>query len=115
MAFHKQAKPAAAAALAAGEQGKFWEMHDALFNNQRSLSPTFYEEQAEKLGLDVDKFKKDMESEAIQKQIDEDVKLAGKHGISGTPGFFVNGVAVKGAYPLDHFKKIVDRWLKQGA
>lgn len=114
--FHKEADPAARAALAAGKQGKFWEMHDALFANQASLKADFYTAKAKELGLDVEKFKKDMESDEIKNQVKEDANLAQKHGISGTPGFFVNGVAVKGAYPFDHFKQIIDRWLetKQG-
>ncbi len=109
--FHQNALPAAKAALAAAKQGKFWEMHDALFANQRNLSAEFFNETATKLGLNMEKFKADMESPEITKQIEEDQALAKTHGISGTPGFFVNGVAVKGAYPFDHFKQIIDRWL----
>ncbi|MCI5066028.1 thioredoxin domain-containing protein [bacterium] len=112
--FHQEAKPAAAAALAAGEQGKFWEMHDALFENQQKLSGEFYTAQAKELGLDVKKFEKDMKSEKIMKQIEEDTKLARENGISGTPGFFVNGVAVKGAQPFPVFKQVIDRWLQKG-
>jgi len=108
---HPEAGPSAKAALAAGKQGKFWEFHDALFNNQQKLNAAFYEEQAKTLGLDIEKFKKDMASEEIAKQVKEDEELAKKHGISGTPGFFVNGVAVKGAYPVEHFSRIIDRWL----
>ena len=110
--FHQQALPAAKAALAAHKQGKFWEMHDELFANQQALKPEFYEATAKKLGLDVEKFKKDLTDPEIEKQINEDKELAAKNDIQGTPGFFVNGVAVKGAYPLDHFKTIIDRWLK---
>ncbi|MEZ4752836.1 MAG: thioredoxin domain-containing protein [Bdellovibrionota bacterium] len=113
--FHKQAKPAAKAALAAGKQGKFWEMHDRLFNNQNRLSSSFFEEQAKDLGLDLDKFKKDLEDPAFDKQIQADMDLAQQNGISGTPGFFVNGIAVKGAMPAEHFKTIIDRWLKEAA
>jgi protein-disulfide isomerase len=112
--FHKQAEPAARAALAAGKQGKFWEMHDALFENQKKLNSAFYEELATKLGLNMDQFKKDYESEDLKKAVKDDAELAKEHGIRGTPGFFVNGVAVKGAYPFDHFKGIIDRWLSQG-
>lgn len=112
--FHKNAMGAAKAALAAAKQGKFWEMHDELFKNQRNLSQDFYIKTAQKLGLNVEKFKKDMNSPEIKKQIDEDMALARKHGIRGTPGFFVGGVAVKGAYPFEHFKKIIDRWLEKG-
>lgn len=111
--FHKEAKPSALAALAAGKQGKFWEMHDKLFANQQKLSAEFYESAAKELNLDLAKFKKDMESKELEKQVEEDMAIAQKHGINGTPGFFVNGVAVRGAYPVDHFKKIIDRWLNE--
>ncbi|HMO02481.1 MAG TPA: thioredoxin domain-containing protein [Oligoflexia bacterium] len=113
--FHDQARPAARAALAAGKQGKFWEMHDALFDNQGSLQESWYVEKAKALGLDVEKFKKDMASTEIEEQIKTDETLARNLGIQGTPGFFVNGVAVKGAYPFDHFKMIIDRWLQKKA
>ena len=114
LAFHDKAEPAARASLAAGKQGKFWEMHDALFDNQQSLSAEFFLEQAKKLGLDIDKFKTDMEAADVTEQIRKDKELADKNGISGTPGFFVNGVAVRGAYPLEHFDGIIQRWLKGG-
>ena len=109
--FHKEAMPAAKAALAAGKQGKFWEMHDALFDNQSKLGAEFYTTKAKELGLNVEKFKADMASPEIEASIKEDQALANKNGIQGTPGFFVGGVAVKGAYPIDHFKMIVDRLL----
>lgn len=110
--FHPEAMPAAKAALAAHRQGKFWEMHDSLFANQQKLAAEFYDSEASRLGLDVEKFKKDMESKEIEEEVKADAALAAQHGIQGTPGFFVNGVAVKGAYPVEHFKEIVDRWLK---
>ena len=109
--FHKEATPAAKAALAAGKQGKFWEMHDVLFTNQEKLGAAFYVEQAKLLGLDVAKFQKDMADPAFDVSIKADQDLAAAHSIQGTPGFFVGGVAVRGAYPLDHFKMIVDRLL----
>lgn len=111
--FHKNADPAARAALAAGKQGKFWEMHDVLFNNQQGLSEELYLKTAKELGLKIDQFKKDMESEAIKKAVEADKAQAQKVGISGTPGFTVNGVLVKGAYPFSHFKTIIDRWLAE--
>ena len=109
--FHDKAMPAAQASLAAAKQGKFWEMHDEFFANQSQLGPDYYVKVAEKLGLNIEKFKADMASAEIKKAVEEDMALAKKHGIQGTPGFFVNGVAVKGAYPVDHFAKIIDRWL----
>ena len=110
---HKEATPAAKAALAAGKQDKFWEMHDILFNTQKSLNAAFYESKAKELGLDLAKFKADMESAELAEQVKSDAAEAGKFGIQGTPGFFVNGVPVKGAYPPDTFKMIIDRLLKE--
>lgn len=114
LGFHKEADPAARAALAANKQGKFWEFHDKLFENQAKLSSSLYKEIAKDLKLDLTKFEEDMNSKEIKDQVKADTELAREVGISGTPGFFVNGVAVKGAYPLPHFKMIIDRWLKQG-
>jgi protein-disulfide isomerase len=71
--FHPKAKPAAKAALAAGEQGKFWEMHDKLFENQSELGDKLYFRLAEELGLDVEKFKADYTSEKFDKQIEDDL------------------------------------------
>ena len=113
--FHKEAEPSARASWAAQQQGKFWEFHDIMFNNQDKLGTDFYLATAKELKLDEAKFKADMNSEAAAKQVKEDTEAGAKNGIQGTPGFFVNGVAVKGAYPASHFKTIVDRWLKEGA
>lgn len=113
--FHKEAEPAAKAAWAAQQQGKFWEFHDIMFNKQDQLGMDLYLATAKELKLDEAKFKADMNSEAAAKQVKEDAEIGSKNGIQGTPGFFVNGVAVKGAYPASHFKTIIDRWLNQGA
>ena len=110
--FHEKAKPAAKAALAAGKQGKFWEMHDLLFKNQGALGDDLFVKFAGDLGLDVAKFKADMASPEVAKAIDDDAEMARSLGVNGTPGFFVNGVLVSGAQPLPAFKAIIDRWLK---
>ncbi|RIL10670.1 MAG: disulfide bond formation protein DsbA [Proteobacteria bacterium] len=111
--FHKEAMPAAKASYAAGKQGKFWEMHDALFINQDKLTADFYVEQAKTLGLNVDQFKKDMGSPEAEAAVKADKEIAEKNGIQGTPAFFVNGVGVRGAYPLDHFKKVIERLMNE--
>lgn len=111
LAFHKEAEPAAKASWAAQQQGKFWEYHDILFNNQDKLGADYYLTVAKELKLDEAKFKADMASDAAAKQVKEDNDIGAKNGIQGTPGFFVNGVAVKGAYPFGHFKQIIDRHL----
>ncbi len=111
--FHPKAKPAAKAALAAGAQGKFWEMHDKLFENQGNLGEPLYYKLANDLGLNVEKFKKDFTSKQFDKQIEDDLAKATELGVRGTPGYFVNGVQVRGAQPLPRFKNLVDRWLKK--
>jgi protein-disulfide isomerase len=109
--FHAQALPAAKAAVAAGNQGKFYEYHDELFKNNKKLSDKLYTDVAKKLNLNLEKFNKDMASAATAKIIKEDEAEARKFNISGTPGFIINGVALKGAYPFEQFKMIIDRHL----
>jgi protein-disulfide isomerase len=88
---HSRALPAARAAEAARAQGKFWEMHDLLFENQRALEDADLEKYAKQLGLDMEKFKADMNSEATEKRIQADRDMGQKLGIEATPSFFVNG------------------------
>lgn len=108
--FHPEAKGAAVAALAAHKQGKFWEMHDLLFANQGELGEDLYPKLAEQLELDLEKFKKDIQDPALLKQVEEDEALGQKVGVRGTPGFFVNGVQVKGARPAAYFQTLIDKW-----
>ena len=112
---HKSAMPAAKASLAAHAQGKFWEYHDLLFENQQDLSEQNLIKLAQKAGLNVPKFTKDLKSTKFDQQIQEETNLSMKLGASGTPAFFVNGVALKGAKPLSAFKEIIDRLLNPSA
>jgi len=114
LSFHKQAQGAAEASEAAHRQGKFWEMHDNLFANQRSLSDEKYVEWAGELGLDVEKFKQDLKSAPVQNRINKDKQDAASLGVSGTPGFFINGRFLSGAKPYDEFKTLVDQALEKG-
>ncbi len=115
LGFHQNARPASKAAWAAHQQGKFSEMKKALFDGQQSLgTPNFYEEAAKKIGLDLAKFKKDMESKEADEAIKADEAQADSLGVQGTPGFFVNGVSIQGAQPFPEFKRVIDRWLTQG-
>ena len=114
LSFHNNAKPAAEAALAANAQGKFWEMHDILFKNQQALTAADLEKYAKEIGLNVDKFKADVESHKFAAQIEADIKQGSALGVSGTPAAFVNGQLVSGAQPVDAFKKIVEAELKGG-
>jgi protein-disulfide isomerase len=89
---HPQAQLAAEAAEAASVQGKFWEMHDLLFQNQNSLAEKFLEKYAEKLLLDMDRFRKDLKHRTFEGVVREDFKRGVANGVYGTPGLFVNGV-----------------------
>jgi protein-disulfide isomerase len=112
--FHKQAPAAGKAAMAAGEQGKFWEMADLLFDNQRRLKEDgIFEELAKQLGLNMAKFTKDMQNPEYQKTIDEDMKQGQAVGVRGTPAFFINGTRVVGAQPTAKFKSEIEKALKE--
>ena len=114
LAMHKQAPAAHAAAEAAHRQGKFWEMHDLIFANQRQLTAEKFYEHAATLNLDVEQFKKDYLSAEVKKAVDADAKEAASLGVTGTPGFFINGRFLSGAKPFDAFKEVIDEELKKG-
>ncbi|MGV3625640.1 MAG: DsbA family protein [Archangium sp.] len=109
--FHPRAKPAALSALAAGEQGKYWEMHNKMFANQQQLEDATFEGYAKELGLNVEKWKADMQLPKFQQQIAKETALAMQIGATGTPAFFINGKKISGAQPIDNFKKIIDEEL----
>ncbi len=88
---HEMALPAARAAEAAMQQGKYWEMHDALFTGQRELSDAFIASEAARLGLRMEAFNQDIKSQMIQKIIDTDVSLGDAIGVNATPTFYLNG------------------------
>jgi protein-disulfide isomerase len=111
LAFHKDAKPAAALAMEAHAQGgddKFWEVHDALFQNQKALSREKLEEYAKAAGLDMDKVKKALDEGTHDKVIADDQAVASTFGARGTPYFFVNGRQLRGAQPFAAFKTVID-------
>ena len=115
LAMHPQAMPAALAAEAAHQQGKFWEMHDLMFRNQGQLSPEKYDAWAKELGLDVAKFKKAAGAEATRARVEEDARLGARVAPQGTPTLYVNCRAVVGAQPYEVFKKLVDEQLVRAA
>jgi len=106
-AIHPAAQLAHQAALAAKAQGKFWEMHDLLFSNQRQAQRADLLGYAKTLGLDLARFERDMDSEAIKKVIAADVAEGTRLGISGTPTFFVNGKPFVGSQSLAQLEAIV--------
>ncbi|AZA54622.1 DsbA family protein [Chryseobacterium sp. G0201] len=88
---HQYARPAALAAEAANLQGKFWEMHDAIYENQEYLNENFLLELAQKLHLNINQFKTDLEKPELAEKIDADFESGIISGVNGTPSFFVNG------------------------
>jgi len=113
LSIHPQAKGAHAAAEAAHLQGKFWEMHDLIFKNQRKLSDDAYLSYAKMIGLDIARFQKDAKSSAVLKKVEADTAEAGKLGVTGTPAFFINGRFLSGAQPFEAFKRLIDEELKK--
>ena len=114
LSIHPKAPAAHAAAEAAHRQGKFWEMHDKIFANQREMGPEKYVEYAGEMGLDVERFKVDVIDASITGKVDADKNEAAALGITGTPGFFINGRFLSGARPFDSFKTMIDEELKKG-
>jgi protein-disulfide isomerase len=104
---HPQAMPAAKAAWAAQQQGKFWEYYGALFEGQKQLGEEFYVATAQKLNLKLDKFNTDRNSQAAEAAIQKDVQLAQSLGIEGTPFFIMNGKTFSGAVELAEMEKIL--------
>ena len=111
VSIHQQAMPASKAALAAGKQGKFWEMHALLYQNAKQLSPEKYKELAQQLGLDMAKFETDMNSPEVAAQIDLEMKEGRAADVTGTPTIFVNGKRLMNR-SLDGFKLVIDPALK---
>lgn len=110
--FHKLAPKASEAAMCAHEQNKFWEYHDALFADSQSLAEEALKELAKKVGLDAAKFDECLKSNRHAARIAADSAEGKQLGITGTPTFFVNGIKMVGAVPLDNFKEVIDRELK---
>jgi protein-disulfide isomerase len=109
---HQFARKAAAAALAAGRQGKFWELHDRLFQNYNRLNDQVVQEQAQQLGLDMQKFEKDMNDPQIAQLINQDYQEGIKAGVRGTPTIFVNGALLKNTNP-EGFQTAIDKEMEK--
>jgi protein-disulfide isomerase len=110
---HPKSPAAHAAAEAAHRQGKFWEMHDRIFGNQRELTAEAYESYATELGLDLERFRRDVASAAVTARIEADKSEAERLGVSGTPAFFINGRYLSGARTFEAFQKIIDQELER--
>ena len=112
---HPQAKMAAEASLAAFKQGKFWELHDKMFANYRSLSRENVLVWAKALGLDMPRFEKDMNSPLTRAVVERDTAEGDQAGVEGTPTIFVDGKRFNGPIDLQVLKPVLDAELKQPA
>jgi protein-disulfide isomerase len=108
LSFHQNAESASIAARCAGEQGKYWEMHEHLFAHQQELNVENYLAWATELGLNIDAFKACSEKPEIAAAIRADFEAGSALGVTGTPAFFVNGVNLSGARPVEDFVRLID-------
>lgn len=118
LSFHPQAMISAKyyEAIRLQDEKKAFAFHDEIYKNQAKLSSgtAFLDTAAKKVGADIKRLKKDIDSAQVAKRIDDDVKEAASLGMQGTPGFLLNGVPVRGAYPTEHFVGIIDELQKRG-
>jgi protein-disulfide isomerase len=112
---HERALPAALAAEAAREQGRFWEMHDQLFAHQEALAPEDLEARARDVGLDLGRYRASVASQGARARVEGDRRLGESLGVQGTPSFFINGRRLVGAQPLARFQAIIDEELGRAA
>jgi protein-disulfide isomerase len=111
--FHQNAQKAAEASLCAADQGKFWELHDAMFGNQSELGVDQLKAKAASLGLNADKFNKCLDSGEKAAAIQDDIKAGSAAGVSGTPAMFINGRFINGAVPIDNLTTVIDDELRR--
>ena len=108
---HPYAQKAAEASECADEQGKFWEYHNKLFENQEALSVDNLKQYAKDLKLNTAKFNECLDSGAMADEVQKDLDEGSSYGVTGTPAFFINGRLIAGAYPFSEFQKIIEEEL----
>lgn len=115
LSFHARAQDAGEAAECAGDQGKFWEYHDLLFENQSRLSGGVAQlkEWAGELGLDQDRFDTCLDQNQKESTVKNGLASGSQLGVTGTPGFFVNGISLSGAQPYEAFASVIDSELER--
>ncbi len=110
---HSQAALAAAAAVAAQRQGKFWEMHDALFEHRRELKLENIRALAQSIGLDMKRFDDDLPSESVKNAVIKDMDDGDKAGVEGTPSIYIDGMKYNGSLELPAIKTVIEAELKK--
>lgn len=124
LSFHQYAEKAAEAAECADDQGKYWEYHDLLFENQTALSQTLtseglegvlsiFKSYAADLGLDTATFDDCLDSGKQTSEVQKDIQDGQTYGVGGTPAFFINGQLVSGAQPFSVFQQVIDAALAE--
>lgn len=113
LSFHQHAQKAAEAAECADEQGKFWEYHDKIFENQNVLDTASLKQYAKDLGLDVTKFDGCLDSGRMASEVQKDFRDGSQYGVSGTPSFFINGINLVGAQPYSAFRQVIEQELNK--
>jgi predicted DsbA family dithiol-disulfide isomerase len=113
LAFHGQAEKAGEAAACAGDQGRFWDMHDRLWANPGKLGVEDLKEHATALGLDEERFGQCLDSGRLAELVQKDIQAGARLGVSGTPAFFINGRPITGAQPFETFAQVIDEELER--
>lgn len=111
--FHQFAQKASEAALCAHDQGKFWEMHDAMFQNQQALAVDALKAKAAELGLNAETFNSCLDSNKHAEAVKADLQAGSQAGVTGTPAMFINGRFISGAVPIEQITAVVDDELKR--
>ena len=112
LSMHPHAHMAAAASLAAAQQGKFWEMHDQLFAHSRELSPERILLIAKDIGLDIDRFRADLRTGKLDQAVNKDMMDGENAGVQGTPAFFINGKLYNGPMDVSAVKPLIEAELR---
>lgn len=107
---HPDAFPAAEAAMCAGDQNAYWQFHEKLFSSS-ALGSNVYSQYAQELGLDMTAFESCITEQKFKEAVQADLDFAVDLGVRSTPTFFINGLAIVGAQPLDIFKQVIDKEL----
>jgi len=111
LSFHANAKKAAEASECAGEQGKFWEIHDKIYENRTQLDIDSLKGYAKELGLNTSNFDKCLDDGKYAQKVADDMAESTQYGVNGTPATFINGELISGAQPYENFAAIIDSLL----